>query len=479
MSATAQSLNAPTLKTAGQPSAFKSTEAPPKPTTTEAPPATETPSPTRSPLLKRPVFKFAFGLVAVLALGLAGRYYWHSRAYESTDNAFIQGTVTQISPKVGGYVTKVYVRDNQHVKQGEVLVELDARDYENRLAQAKAQLQAAQAQQKTAQLNVGLTSTTSAAAVKQAAAGLSQAQANVQSREAQLSAYRSQILKAQAQTAAQVSNVEQMRAQLVSAQAEAARAQADAQRYQQLFAKDEVSRQQFETAQAAARSTAARVTAAQAAVTSAEALVAEMRAAEQTAQATMQQATSQISESQAGVGEASGRLAQANAAPQQIAISRAQVESAGAAIAQAEAAVAQAELELSHTKILAPADGIVTKKAVVVGDLLAPGQPLLALVPEQLHVIANFKETQLTHIRPGQPVEIKVDAYADQRFHGHVESIQHGSGAAFSMLPPENATGNYVKVVQRVPVKIVFDTPPDPNYPLGPGMSVEPEVKVR
>jgi membrane fusion protein (multidrug efflux system) len=155
------------------------------------------------------------------------------------------------------------------------------------------------------------------------------------------------------------------------------------------------------------------------------------------------------------------------------------VDTAGADIAQAQAALAQAELDLSHTKIYAPEDGVVTKKVVVEGALLNPGQPLLAIVPDELYVTANFKETQLTWMRPGQPVEIKVDAYPGKVFAGKVDSVQAGSGAAFSLLPPENATGNYVKVVQRVPVKIVFTEAPDENFPLGPGMSVEPEVKVK
>jgi len=433
----------------------------------------------KTPLFKRPAIRIALAAIALAALGLGLRYYMHARSYETTDNAFIEGSVVQISPKVGGYATKVAVSDNQHVKKGDLLLEIDPRDYENKLLEAKAQLQAAQARQRAAQLNVALTRATSSASVQQAAAGLNQARSNVQSREAQLSTYSNQVAKAQAQISTQTSNVAQAKAQQTAAEAEATRAQADAQRYQQLFAKDEVSRQQFETAQAAARSSAAKVEAAKAAVASAQSLVAELQASERAAQGSLRQAQSQVGESKAMVGEATGKLAEANSAPQQIAVSRAQVDTASADIAQAETAVAQAELDLSHTKIYAPEDGTVTKKNVVEGALLNPGQPLLAIVPDEMYITANFKETQLTLMRPGQPVEIKVDAYPGKVFAGKVDSIQAGSGAAFSLMPPENATGNYVKVVQRVPVKIVFTETMDKNFPLGPGMSVEPEVKVK
>jgi membrane fusion protein (multidrug efflux system) len=433
----------------------------------------------KAPAFKRPAFRIALAAVALAALGFGLRYYLHARAYEATDDAFIDGSVVQISPKVGGYATKVAVNDNQHVKKGDLLVEIDSRDYENRVLQARAQLQAAQSRQKAAQLNLALTRVTASAGVQQASAGLNQARSAVQSREAQLGAFDNQVAKAQAQVATQLNNVAQSKAQLTAAEAEAVRAQTDAQRYQQLYAKDEVSRQQFDTAQTAARSAAAKAEAARAAVAGAQSLVVELQASERAAKETLRQAQSQVGESRAMVGEAAGRLAEANAAPQQVAVSRAQVDTAGADIAQARTAVAQAELDLSHTKIYAPEDGVVTKKAVVEGALLNPGQPLLAIVPDELYVTANFKETQLTWMRPGQPVEIKVDAYPGKTFAGKVDSIQAGSGAAFSLLPPENATGNYVKVVQRVPVKIVFTEAPDKNFPLGPGMSVEPEVKVK
>jgi len=172
-------------------------------------------------------------------------------------------------------------------------------------------------------------------------------------------------------------------------------------------------------------------------------------------------------------------LAQANTGQQQVAVSQAQAQTAGASMEQLQAALDEAELELSYTKIYAPDSGRVANKSVEEGALVQAGQPLLAVVPGDVWVTANFKESQIGRMQPGQPVEISVDAYPDKTFKGHVDSIQPGTGARFSLLPPENATGNYVKVVQRVPVKIVFDEPPDPKHMLAPGMSVEPEVKIR
>jgi membrane fusion protein (multidrug efflux system) len=182
---------------------------------------------------------------------------------------------------------------------------------------------------------------------------------------------------------------------------------------------------------------------------------------------------------QAGVSEAVGHLAQANTAPQQVAVSQAQAETAGMSLEQLQSAVRQAELELSYTKIYAPESGRVTRKAVEEGVLVQPGQPLMAVVSGEVWVTANFKEDQIGKFTPGQSVEIKVDAYPDRTFKGHLDSIQMGTGSRFSMIPPENATGNYVKVVQRVPVKLVFDEQPDPSHMLAPGMSVEPEVRIK
>ena len=386
----------------------------------------------------RRLLKLALISVAILvAAGVGLHYYLYARSHESTDDAFIDGHITAIAPKVASYVSRVYIDDNWHVKQGDLLVELDARDFEARLAQAQANLAAAVARHRSAEINVKVVDTTASAGVDQAKAGVEATQRQVDEAHSRL---------------------EQARAQVAAATAEATRAKADAERYERLLKYRAVSSQERDNAVAANRAAAANLDAAQ--------------QAQQAAVDNLHRAESQL-------GEAKAHLASARAAPNQVAYSRAQVDTSAAEIAQAKAEVRQAELNLSYTKIYAPESGRVTRKSVEPGSYVQVGQTLFSIVPDRVWVVANFKETQLANMRPGQPVTIEVDTYPDKLFKGHVDSIQAGSGAAFSLLPPENATGNYVKVVQRIPVKIVFDQPPDPAYPLGPGMSVEPEVKVR
>jgi membrane fusion protein (multidrug efflux system) len=445
----------------------------------ETPPDAKEPGKKAVPFYKRMRVMIIAAVFLVAGLFFGVRYYVYASAHESTDDAFIEGHVIQISPKVTGHISKVYISENQQVKKGDLLAEIDSRDYDAKLAQARAVLQAAISKQQAAQINVALTDTTSGAGVQQASSGVQTARSNVENARAQVAAARGRVEQARAQVATAQSNAAEAQAQATAAEAEATRAEADHQRYQQLYQGQVVSRQQLDNAIAQMRSANALLDAARKKVTAAEAQTAEARAALAAARGNLQQTEAQVSTAQAQVGEASGRLAAANAAPQQVAESRAQVATAGADIEQAQAQVAQAELNLSYTKIYAPEDGRVTKKAVEEGAFVQVGQALMAVVPDEMWVVANFKETQLDNIRPGQPVEIKVDAYSGKTFKGHVDSIQSGTGARFSLLPPENATGNYVKVVQRVPVKIVFDEQPDPQHPIGPGMSVEPEVKIK
>lgn len=432
----------------------------------------------RRPLYRRPAFLIVAALVLVVALVFGLRYWSYARTHESTDDAFIDGRIVQVSPKVSGYVVKLHVRENQEVREGELVAELDARDFEARLAAARAALAAGAARQREAQAGVALTRASSSAGVRQASGVVQQARTGVETARAAAAAERSKIDQAGAAVATAQANAAQAQAQVAAAEAEANRAAADVQRYQELFARDEVSRQRLEQAQATAATAAANLEAARRRVAAAEAQVAEARSAQSVAAENARRAATQIGGAQAGVGEALGRLAQAGTGSQQIAVSQAQAETAGATIEQLRAAVEQAELELSYTKIYAPESGRVTRKAVEEGALVQSGQPLMAVVSGDIWVTANFKETQLGDIRPGQTVEVEVDAYPGKIFKAHVESIQAGTGSRFSMIPPENATGNYVKVVQRVPVRIVFDEPPDPNRMLAPGMSVTPEVKV-
>ncbi len=300
-----------------------------------APEKADAPAPTPAP--SRPWYRrrlpLALVAAALLVAAIIGvRYYLHARAYESTDDAFIQADVVPVAPKVASFVLRVHVDDNQHVRRGDLLVELDPRDFDVDLQQARANLEAGEA--------------------------------------------------------------------------ELIRARLEEQRLRSLVPDQAVSMQEVENATARER------------------------------------------------------------------LAEAQVD-------QLQAAVRQSELNLSYTKIFAPDTGRITRKQVEPGAYVQVGQTLLSLVPDDVYVVANFKETQLAEMRPGQPVVIHVDAYPDVVFHGHVDSIQAGSGAAFSLLPPENATGNYVKVVQRVPVKIVLDDPADGAHVLGPGMSVVPVVRVK
>jgi membrane fusion protein, multidrug efflux system len=377
----------------------------------------------------------ALVLIAGLVAGLL--YVRYNMMYESTDDAFVQAHVVAISPKVASYVSRVYVDDNQHVKKGDLLVELDPEDFEVRLAKARANLAAVMAEHRGADINTRVVQTTSQAGVVQA--------------EASLEAAERQVASAQSKHA-------EAKAKVSVAEAEATRAAADVERYLRLVRSGFVSEQARDSAVAANRSGAANLDAA--------------HKAEQAAADALRETRSQVNEARA-------RLASAQAAPELVAYSRAQTARVAAQMAQMEAAQRQAELELSYTKIYAPEAGRITRKSVEPGAYVQVGQTLFSIVPDQFWVAANFKETQLRDMRPNQPATVRVDAYPDKPLKGHVDSIQAGSGAAFSLLPPENATGNYVKVVQRVPVKIVIDEPPNPNLVIGPGMSVVPEVKVR
>jgi membrane fusion protein (multidrug efflux system) len=408
----------------------------------------------------------AFGaVVLIIALAVGLHYYLLSLAWESTDDAFVEGRIVQVSSKVAGQVLRVTVVDNQEVRQGDPLVEIDTRDLDARAAQARANLAAAQSRLVGARLGVDVMRAT-------AGGGLEEATSAVQTALAQAAGARDRLVQSSAEVAVASAAAEQARAEVAVAEAEANRAAVDAQRYQDLAPRGFVSRQDLDRAVATGKSAAATLDAARKKVLAAEAQVAQARAASQVASQSLRQAESQVA-------EAGGRLTAAGAAPNQVASMRAQVQTSDAEIAQMRAALGLAELQLSYTKIVAPVDGRVTRKTVEAGSYVQVGQTLLAVVPQSFWVVANFKETQLARIRPGQPALIRVDAHPGRELRGHVDSIQSGAGARFSLLPPENASGNFVKVVQRVPVKIVFDDPPDPSHPLGPGMSVVPSVRVR
>jgi membrane fusion protein (multidrug efflux system) len=368
----------------------------------------------------------ALRLVILGLLLLVGGYYgWQqyrfSRHYESTDDAFINRHITQISARVGGPIVKLYVRDNQQVKAGDLLAEVDPADYQQAMDRAQAEVDAAVARLRSAKATLEMTRVTS---------------------EAALAVANEQLNAMRAQQAEAGSNLQ-------AAEAERDKDQADLKRLRDMAA-NLVSRQQLDAALAAAKATEAAVAAANKHRTSMAAQVAEARA----------------------------RVESAQAALTQVQVAEAKVQQNAAEVERARTGLRQAKLNLSYTRITAPEDGYVSKKAVEQGAYSQAGQTILALVSRDVWVVANFKETQLDRIRVGQPVDVHVDAFPDEIYHGHVESIQPGTGARFSLLPPENATGNYVKVVQRVPVKILFDSMPTDHF-LAAGMSVEPDVKVQ
>ena len=380
------------------------------------------PAPTPEPEGKGARFRvIGLGLLVVVAIGGAG-YWFLTRNTISTDDAFVEADVVQISPKVGGAVVKVHIADNQHVKAGDPLFDIDPRDFDVRVRQAEATLAAARAKLETAHSDLDLVRVTSGAGVSQSRSGVDAAN----------------------------STIAQAQAQATAAEAQSALAKSDVARYRELFDKDEISRQRLDQAVAAARA----------------------------AEAQWLAAKKQIGAAQAQAHQAEGKLDEARSAPQQVAVKAAQVRAAEAEVAQAEAALAQARLDLSYTHVVAPVAGRVTKRSVFEGMLAQMGQATLAIVYGDPWVVANFKETQLARMKQGQPVSLRIDAFPGRTLRGHVDSFPPGTGARFSLLPPENATGNYVKVVQRVPVKILIDATASELELLAPGMSVQPDVDV-
>jgi membrane fusion protein (multidrug efflux system) len=386
----------------------------------------------------------------VLAIAAVGAW-WHYRGRETTDNAQIDGHITPVASRVGGTVLEVKVSDNQPVAAGAVLVQVDPRDYEVALARAQADLADAGAALDAARTGIPIMATTTSGQLASAGAGVERSAAGVVIAGKDADVARARLSSAQAR--------------LREAQANAARAARDLDRMKLLVAKDEVSQQQFDAAVAASD-------AARAAVDAATGLVVECEQA-------VLSSESRKSQAEEAAHQAQADLRTAGTAPAQVFVMRARAASAEARVAQLRAALAQATLNLGYATIKAPVAGIISRKSVEVGQIVAPGQPLLAVVPlDNVWVTANFKETQLTDIRIGQAARIYVDTYG-RDYAGRVESIAAATGARFSLLPPENATGNYVKVVQRIPVKILIDGGQDRDHLLRPGMSVTASVVTR
>jgi membrane fusion protein (multidrug efflux system) len=377
-------------------------------------------------------------ICAGIALFVTGLLLWrYLGSYESTDDAQIEAHLNPMSARVSGQVANVLVKDNQYVTAGTPLVQIDPRDYQVAVDRAKADYADAMAMAEAARVNVPVTTATTGSQV-------SAAQADVENANAGISMARQQLDAA--------------RAQLQAAEANNAKAQSDLARYKQLVDKQEISEQQYDQAVAAAKANAAGV----------EATRASASAAQQ-----------QVRQAQSKLAQAQANAASAATGPQQVAAIRSRAQAAEAAADLKKAALAQAELDLQYTLIVAPINGVVTDRNVEVGQNLQAGQEVMKIINlDDVWVAANFKETQLKEMKPGQKVTISVDGTAKE-YNGYVQSIAGASGEMFSMLPPENATGNYVKVVQRVPVKIYFDAGATQQHDLRPGMSVEPKVWVR
>ena len=374
-------------------------------------------------------------VVALVALGI----WWHSTFSEDTDDAQVNGHLIQVSARIPGQVLKVDVEENQIVKAGDPIVELDPRDYQVAVENAEAALASAKANAVAARVNVPITSINTGSTLRSATADVSGPQATVAQAEQQLAAARAGVAQAEANNT---------------------KAQADLERYRPLVEKDVISKQQFDAAVAAADAAKAQLSSA--------------RANEQAATDAIRIAHERVTQSQA-------QLKTAESGPQLVEAQSARAKQAEAQVQQAQAQLDQAKLNLSYTKIVAPADGIITRKSVEIDQNLAAGQNLLTLVSLQdLWITANFKETQLKHMDAGQPVKIHVDS-TGKNYSGKVTQIGGATGSVLSLFPPENATGNYVKVVQRIPVRIDFTdlANEDPHHELRPGLSVEPTVRVK
>jgi membrane fusion protein (multidrug efflux system) len=389
-----------------------------------------TPPVRRNPRRRRNVVILAVSLVALVAAVFLWRYL---SSYESTDDAQADVHLYPVSARVSGYVIRVNVDDNQWVEKGTVLVEIDPKDYEVSVAQAQANLANAEETAKSLNITVPITSVNSTSQLRFTASGIEDSKAGVEAAEKQLSA---------------------AHGQLEADEANDVKAQDDLQRYKLLVDKREVSAQIYDQALAAARASTA--------------TVASARASESAAAQFVQQAKSRLAQAQAN-------YQYAQTGPQQVSSTKSRVLAAIADVEQKRALLEQAKLNLSYTKIYAPVTGEVNK-TVVVGLNVQDGQQLLTVVPlDEVWVTANFKETQLRHMRVGQKAEIHVDS-SGRTLKGHVDSIAGATGPLFSLLPPENATGNYVQIVQRVPVKIVLDPGENKDRRLRPGMNVVPDV---
>jgi membrane fusion protein, multidrug efflux system len=422
--------------------------------------------PPRRPSRRRLAALVMAGVLLLAAVGYAA-YLWHyGQTHVSTDDAFIAGRIAPVSARLAGTVIAVQIDDNQEVKAGDVLVRLDPRDYQVLVAQTRAAVEAARGELQNASANVPLADDTTRNQLHEAGASLEAAASGREIAEHDLEQRRSE----QRSKESAVAGAE---AGLRAAEADFERARLDRDRTAELFRAQLVARQDFDHAEAAFKNTQAMVEVARHKLAQTRDDAGQAQSAVHAQTAAVAQARQRVAQAQAAVGTATGQR-------QQVKVREATVEAARGRLQLAEANFEQARLNLEYTTIRAPVGGRITKKTVEVGQVVPVGQPLLSIVDlDDVWVLANYKETELTHVRQGQRVIVSVDTYPGAVFKGRVDSIQGGSGAVFSLLPPENATGNYVKVVQRIPVKIVLAPGENSRHLLVPGMSVVPTIALR
>jgi membrane fusion protein, multidrug efflux system len=484
-----------------------------------------------------PIVLLILGVGAIAGSHYGYNYWQYASSHQETDNAIVAGHIYPVSTRINGTVAEVLVKENQIVKKGQLLVKLDPRDYEIKVQQAQAALETAQRQAEAAHANIALSSettdakttqaqgdissmmaaiATSEATLREAEAGVSnsealvtEAQAGIPQAQAKVMQAEAGIPQAQAKVTEAQAGIAGAQAQLAQAEANLEKTQADYARYQGLEAEGAIARQQLDSAKAAyevalaqkrsaqeailqakarlsqaqqgVNSAQAELTQAQEGVKQAQAKVAQTQVGVISAQARVSQAQEGVKQAQAKLEASKGGLQQVTATKNQTTINRSQYDAAQSAIGQAQVALKDAQLQLSYTNIIAATDGKIGKKNVEIGQRIQPGSPLMAIVGNELWVVANFKETQLEKMKPGQKVEIKLDAFPHQTFEGKLDSFSPASGAQFSLLPPDNATGNFTKIVQRVPVKVFFNSLSLNGYEsrISPGMSAIVNVQLQ
>jgi membrane fusion protein (multidrug efflux system) len=406
-------------------------------------------------------------VVALAALGYGGHIWWQSLKHVATDDAYVESSIVVISAKVSGHVAEVLKDDNRAVKAGDLLLRIDPRDYAAKRDQAKAAVAVALASRQATRSETQLTRETTSAQAEEARAALESARVAEQ-------AAASAVLEARATVEAKRAAVAAMTADVTGAQSTQRQTAREMERMRRLLQGGFVAQRDFDQAEMASGTSAATLEATQRRLNQAEKEV-------QQAEAAMASRVLAVSQAKQRINEARAALARVESQRRQVTVKEAEIERAEASLNQAKADLSFAELQLQHTEVRAPADGVISKKSVETGQVVQVGQPLLAIVPlHDVWVVANLKETQLARVTPGMPVQVEIDTFPGKVFHGTVDSLSAGTGARFSLLPPENATGNWVKVVQRIPVKIRLDANEFGNpLTLRAGMSAYVVIRVK